>query len=516
MQFIMNPTTMLLALACSGILAESPAGDAPNGVPQLKKDNFDNFIQDSKLAMVKFFAPWCGHCIKMVEPYKKASEVLREKKISAAVAEVDCTQEKELCEQHGIAGYPTLKVFRAANKDKPLDYKGARETESIVEYLKRLSLPAVTVLKADEIAPHVENFKQTLVVVANMPKSHAAYAVFEKAAEELREDFSFALVEGKENTITVFKNFDEREVKLGKDLASLTEKDLVAWLQEESIPLMDEISPNNYEKYINAKKPMAYLFYEDDQQRNVYGEIVQKVMKPYKGKINAIYIGVKDFGEHAKNLNLEQHWPGFVIHDVEDNLKYPFTGKDKGELTVESLEKFVKSFSEGKLEPNYKSEPVPAEDKAAFKTIVHDNFESVVLDANKDVFLEVYAPWCGACKRIAPELEKLAEAYAKHSDKIVIAKMDGIANDLPKKAKFTLEHFPSLLLYKAGTNELVEMKTLGGLKELHDFIQKNAVNKVEIDLKEVAGKPEDEAAAAGLSEGPEESASAEEFAKEDL
>lgn len=432
----------------------------PN-VPQLKADNFETFIDDSKLAMVKFFAPWCGHCIKMAEPYKLASQQLKEQSVSAAVAEVDCTIEQELCKKHKISGYPSIKVFRAANKDAALDYKGARDTESIVEYLKRLSLPAVQVLKADEVQKHVEAFKKSLVVVANMPKSHAAYAAFEKVADGLREEFSFALVEGKENSITVFKNFDEGEVKWSKALDQVTEKALSEWLQEESIPLMDEISPNNYEKYINAKKPMAYLFYENDQQRKAAGDIVQKVMKPFKGKINSIYISVKDFGEHAKNLNLEQHWPGFVIHDVEGNLKYPLTGKDKPALTAENLEAFVKKFVDGKLEANFKSEPVPdagKEKEAKMKTVVYDNFKDVVLDKSKDVFLEVYAPWCGACKRIAPELEKLAEAYAPHADKVIIAKMDGIANDLPREAKFTLEHFPSLLLYKAGTNELVEMK----------------------------------------------------------
>lgn len=493
---------VLQASASPSGTADTPAADNSTGVPQLKSETFDTFVQDSKLAMVKFFAPWCGHCVKMAEPYKKASELLKEQAVSAAVAEVDCTLEKELCEKHGVTGYPSIKVFRATNKDAALDYKGARDTESIVEYLKRLSLPAVTVLKAEDVKKHVEGFKSSLVVVAHLPKGHAALAAFEKAADALREEFSFVHVEGKEGTLTVFKSFDEGESKYAGALEKLTEKELSAWLQDEAIPLMDEISPNNYEKYINAKKPMAYLFYDTDEQRKTYGEIVQKVMKPLKGKINAIYISVKDFGEHAKNLNLESHWPGFVIHDVSENLKFPFTGKDK-EFTVEALEAFVTKYVAGSLEPHYKSEPIPTDNSAAVKTVVYDNFQSLVLDTNKDVFVEVYAPWCGACKRMAPDFEKLAEAYAPHADKIVIAKMDGIANDLPKSAKFTLEHFPSLLLYKAGSNELVEMKQLGGLKELNDFIQANAANKVTVDLAKFADAPaaaEEDAAASSAGE----------------
>ncbi len=520
----LNPSLVLPLLAhiCSAG-APKPSGEAADGkelpgVLQLKSDNFDTFIQDSKLAMIKFFAPWCGHCIKMAEPFKKASQVLKDESVTAAVAEVDCTVEKELCEKYHISGYPSLKVFRATNKENVLDYKGARDTDSIVEYLKRLSLPAVQVLKPEEVKPHVEKFKLSLVVVANMPKTHAAYTAFEKTADALREDFVFALVDGKDNSITVFKNFDEPEVKFPKSLDKLTEKEITEWLQEESIPLMDEISPNNYEKYINAKKPMGYFFYENDDQRKQYGEIVQKVMKPYKGKINAIYISVKDFGEHAKNLNLDQHWPGFVIHDINDNLKFPLTGKDKDALTLESLEAFVKKFVDGKLEPHYKSEPIPTEEKEFVKTVVYNNFDKVVLDTKKDVFLEVYAPWCGACKRIAPDYEKLAEAYSKHADKIVIAKMDGIANDLPKTAKFTLEHFPSLLLYKAGTNELVEMKQLGGLEDLHKFIQANAANKLDVDIskfKEAEAAPTEEVPS-DAGEPTEPSAQEEDIDKEEL
>ena len=66
MQFISSPTLILavLAYAQAGQAAPSagggpsaaPAGDA-NGVPQLKADTFDSFIQDSQLAMIKFFAP---------------------------------------------------------------------------------------------------------------------------------------------------------------------------------------------------------------------------------------------------------------------------------------------------------------------------------------------------------------------------------------------------------------------------------------------------------------------------
>jgi thiol-disulfide isomerase/thioredoxin len=44
------------------------------------------------------------------------------------------------------------------------------------------------------------------------------------------------------------------------------------------------------------------------------------------------------------------------------------------------------------------------------------------MDSNKDVFVEYYAPWCGFCKDIAPEWEKLGEAF-EGIDSVTIAKV---------------------------------------------------------------------------------------------
>jgi protein disulfide-isomerase A1 len=48
---------------------------------------------------------------------------LKEKDIR--LVKVDCTEEAELCQQYGVEGYPTLKVFRGADNITP--YKGQRK-----------------------------------------------------------------------------------------------------------------------------------------------------------------------------------------------------------------------------------------------------------------------------------------------------------------------------------------------------------------------------------------------------
>ena len=62
----------------------------------------------------------------------------------------------------------------------------------------------------------------------------------------------------------------------------------------------------------------------------------------------------------------------------------------------------------------------------AVTTVTKDNFEAVVLQAEKPVLIDFYATWCGPCRMIAPIVSKLAEEY---DGKIVVGKCDVEEND---------------------------------------------------------------------------------------
>lgn len=49
------------------------------------------------------------------------------------IADVDCTVHKELCSEHGVRGYPTIKYYQGG---EPEDYKGGRSLKDLQKFVK--------------------------------------------------------------------------------------------------------------------------------------------------------------------------------------------------------------------------------------------------------------------------------------------------------------------------------------------------------------------------------------------
>ncbi len=75
-----------------------------------------------------------------------------------------------------------------------------------------------------------------------------------------------------------------------------------------------------------------------------------------------------------------------------------------------------------------------------------DDFDSEVLQQNKPVLVDFWAPWCGPCRAIGPVIEELAGSYG---DKVLFKKCNVDDNPVTP-SKFGIKSIPTLIFFKDG------------------------------------------------------------------
>ena len=96
-------------------------------------------------------------------------------------------------------------------------------------------------------------------------------------------------------------------------------------------------------------------------------------------------------------------------------------------------------------------------------TITHvsdDNFDTEVLKSPLPVLLDLWAPWCGPCRAIAPIVDELAGEYA---GKLKVVKLN--VDDNPRTpTRYGVRGIPNLILFKNGE---VHQQIVGAVPKAH-------------------------------------------------
>jgi thioredoxin 1 len=81
----------------------------------------------------------------------------------------------------------------------------------------------------------------------------------------------------------------------------------------------------------------------------------------------------------------------------------------------------------------------------AINEVTDQNFQAEVLEGDKPVLVDFWAPWCGPCRIVQPHLEELAG----EREDLRIVKLN--VDDNPQTAaRYGVMSIPTLLLFKQG------------------------------------------------------------------
>ncbi len=95
------------------------------------------------------------------------------------------------------------------------------------------------------------------------------------------------------------------------------------------------------------------------------------------------------------------------------------------------------------------------------------SFDTEIMQSDKPVLVDFWAPWCGPCKAIGPVIESLADAFG---DQVKFAKCNVDDNPVTP-GKFGIKAIPTLIFFKDG--EVVDQITgMVAKSKLEETIQK--------------------------------------------
>lgn len=348
-----------------------------SNVIAIKSSTFDSTIDMHPWMLIKFYAPWCGHCKKLQPVYSEVADALASERNPAKLGSVDATANQDIAKRFGVNSYPTLIPFRSGKAQE--DYSGERTKEALLSFMR----DGVGHQNTKPAKRHKPAGKDAGLTLDHEDEATA------KAGEKLLFQLNM------DTAGDLSKNDIKNQVLVCNDFSRSKSKALKKEMQIAAAML---------------KGTMLFLFMDSNDHSN--SKILSRV-------------GARSVAD-CPLLRVASMEKGFEIWKPKKSQKAAFTHDRTGFV------KLVEAWRDKKLQKHLRSDPVPRHAPTGpVKHIVGDMVPEYVIEPSNDVVLYLYMDGCPYCKSFSKVyLEVASEVAAMDDMDISFVQMNGPRNDI--------------------------------------------------------------------------------------
>ncbi|XP_063919866.1 protein disulfide-isomerase TMX3 [Zophobas morio] len=250
-------------------------------------DKFSEIYKEGGYWLVKFYAPWCGHCKRLEPIWAQVAQALY--KTNIRVGRIDCTRFPSLATEFSVNGFPTIKFIKS---DEDFTFHGDRTKDDIVNFAIRMAGPPVQEVTRSESLMNLKQMNQLFFMyvgdqegslwdayysVASKMQPHGFfYAANKEVAKQHVDIDELPAVFVYKESLHYFYTIESGPPTLNESQeAEHLNASMYKWINEERFETFPKITRGNINEILQTKKYIVLVVVEENKLQQINQEMLE-------------------------------------------------------------------------------------------------------------------------------------------------------------------------------------------------------------------------------------------------